>query len=151
MPQYAEWGEKAAEIIFKRIAEKSLNGIYVLGSGPNQATALMGALGIQESAKIAAAGLSAAQFDHGPKEASRDAVVISVEAPGPAFARTQHILKTAQNAGATTFQFHEDGLAEHLTPITHIIPLFYLMHFLIEKLGIQEIFTVGGKVTQVNK
>lgn len=151
MSRYAEWGNTAAEIIYKRITQKRLNGIYVLGSGPNLATALMGALGIQESAKLAAIGMTAAQFDHGSKEAAKDAIVISIEAPGPVFARTQNILNTVRKAGATTVQFHEEGLAEHITPVTHIIPLLYLMHFLIKKLYIQEIFTVGGKVTEVNE
>ncbi len=148
MQAYEHWGRQAAEVIFDLRRQKRLNGVVILGSGPNIATSLMGALGLQESARLAAIGLSAAAYDHGPKEAARDAVVISVEAPGPAFARSRKLLETVRRAGATTFQFYDKEIPEHLTPITHVVPLFYLMHFLALKLGINETFAIGGKVTE---
>ena len=148
MEIFQEWGRHAAGIIHGRIRHGRLNGIVLLGSGPNVATARMGALGLQESAKLAAGGLSTAEYDHGPKEAAKDSVVISVEAPGPAFERSQRLLQTITRAGATTLEIPRTELPAHLTPITHIVPLFFLMHFLAERLGIQQTFTIGGKITE---
>ena len=151
MEQYNHWGKQAAAQIFKRIRQNRLNGVYIIGSGPNKATACMGALGLQESARLAAIGLSTAQFDHGPKEAAKDAVVISVEAPGPVFERAQRLLGAVRRAGATTLEIDDSELSERLTPITHIIPLFFLMFYLAERLGIKETFAIGGKVTETNR
>jgi len=151
MLRYRRWGQQAAAIIYDRIKQKRLNGITILGSGPNISTSYMGALGLQESARLAAIGLSTAEYDHGPKEAAKDSVVISVEAPGPAFARSQQLLNTARRAGATMLEICDKEIPERLTPITHIIPLFYLMHFLAERRGIKETFAIGGKVTETTK
>ena len=151
MNKYKRWGRDAADVILRQIEQSQLNGIYVLGSGPNVATAKMGALGIQESAKLAASGLTTAQFDHGPKEAAKNAVVISAEAKGPSYDRALAVLKKVRNAGATTLEICSNDLPEHLTPITHIIPLFYLMHFLIAGLNIKNIFAIGGKITEAQK
>lgn len=151
MDQYKAWARVTAESIFERVRENRLNGVTIIGSGPNIATAYMGALGLQESAKLAAAGMPAAQYDHGPKEAAGNSVVIAVGASGPTDERMANLLDVIAKAGATTFQIKESNISEKLTPIVNIVPLFYLMHFLMIKLGVNKVFAIGDKVTQVQQ
>ncbi len=145
--QYETWGREAAERIASRAGR--LNGIYILGSGPNIATACEAALTLGESTKLPFIAMPLSQYDHGPKEAARASLVISINVKGPSYERTGKVLDTVRGAGAEVITLDETRLDEKLSPVSLIVPLNFLMHYLAERLGSDPSFAVGGKVTEL--
>lgn len=127
------WEELAARHRFAR-------RWWVVGAGPSRATAYEGAMKLGEAAWVAATGLEAEQFLHGPWAALEpDDVVIVVAPPGPSHARCLDAARVAKTVGAPVLALaREDdremgALAteiialpegdEWLSPITAVVPL----------------------------
>lgn len=146
---YEEWGKKAAARIAALLKKGRVNGIYIIGSGPNFATAREAALTISESTKLPFIGMSAAQYDHGPKETAVGTVVIAINVRGRSYERTQKLLDIVSDADAEVIVLEETELAENISPVSLIVPLNFMMHYLVEQLGINPEFTVGKKVTEL--
>lgn len=147
--RFDDWGKKAAAQIASLLNEDGALGAYIIGSGPNVATAREAALTISESTKLPFIGMSAAQYDHGPKETAAGTVVIAINVKGPTYERTEKLLRTVRDAGAEVIVLEETELDELISPILLIVPLNFLMHYLVEELGVDPEFTVGKKVTEL--
>ena len=145
--EHEAWAREAATRIASRAGR--LNGIYVLGSGPNIATAYEAALTLGESTKLPFYAMPLAQYDHGPKEAAKASLVISINVKGPSYERTKKVMETVRGAGAEVITLDETRLDERLSPISLIVPLNFLMHHLGERLGSDPSFSVGSKVTEL--
>jgi len=95
--------------------------IELTGPGPNGWTAQEGALKIREAAYVAAEGLSAEQFFHGPSVAldGRDALVV-LDGGGPMQRRTEGIAAAAEVGGASVVRLSETDRGEALSifPLT---------------------------------
>ena len=150
MSQYEQWAEKTSGELVTKINEKKLKCIYILGNGPNIATAYEAALILTETTKLPVFGMPLAQYDHGPKESVKDSVIISINAPGVAYSRTKLLNETLKNAGASVYMIEEFSVAENLSPITTIVPLNYLAYFIAKRLRINQTFTIGNKITRVD-
>ena len=148
--KYEEWGDKHAEIIFNKYKNGTVNGIYVIGNGPNSATAYEAALIFTESTKIPFIPMALPQYDHGPKESANNCIVLTINADGPVKDRTNHLLNVITGAGATSIVWEENDVPESISPITSIVPMNCLAYSLARKLGIKETFAVGGKITTVD-
>jgi len=142
---YEGWGRKVA----RRLALEA-HSFYVVGSGPNIATAQQAALILSESIKRCVAGLPLAQYDHGPKETAAGSIVIFLGAESSA-RRTTETAEKVSAAGAQVIGLEERDVEEQLSPLTLIVPLCFLTAYLMERLGIVEPFSVGGKVTQASR
>lgn len=149
MKQYEDWGKDAAERLFKIITEGRYKGFYVIGNGPNIATAYQGALMMSETLKYPTIGMSVSTYDHGPKETAKGSAIIVIKSTGPSYRRTNQLFKLVENAGAEVLYIEEKELPENLSPITSIMPLNFLAHYLKENLHITKTFEVGEKVTEV--
>ena len=149
MPQYQETGHSLANQIFDLITTGKIQGIYVIGSGPNIATALQAALILSESTKLVFTGLPMAQYDHGPKETAKNSIVIHILSKGPAYQRAVKLNETVTKAGAHVFTVENPAVSEHFSILHNIVPLNFLAYYLAQKLKVSETFTVGGKVTEV--
>ncbi len=147
--EYEEWGKSIADKIYSLIQQNKMKAIYIIGSGVNISTINQAALILTECTKLPVIALPTAQYDHGPKEAAKDSVVIGVNNNGIDKSRINNLLKTVRLADANTFELFDDLAEENLTPITSIVPFNYLAYYLQKRLGIKEIFSVGGKVTTV--
>ncbi|MBI2889001.1 MAG: hypothetical protein HYY10_03720 [Candidatus Liptonbacteria bacterium] len=146
-----EAGKNAARI-HAAIADKKQRGLYVLGSGPNAATAMHAALILTETLCLPWHGMSLAQFDHGPKEAAVDAVVILLDGNGKDHARIDYAGKIfAEQARAHVIRIKERELAEPLTPLTLITHVCLLMDYLGDALGVTAASRIGSKITRVPK
>jgi glutamine---fructose-6-phosphate transaminase (isomerizing) len=103
------------------VAEIPERLIELTGPGPNGWTAQEGALKIREASYVAAEGLSAEQFFHGPSVAldGRDALVV-LDGGGPMQTRTEGIAAAAEVGGASVVRVSETGLGEALSifPLT---------------------------------
>ena len=146
---YENKGKEIAEEIFRLWQAGKVNGLFVTGSGPNIATAKQAALILSESTKLNFHGLPMAQYDHGPKETARDSVVIQIISKGKSYDRSKKLTATIEAAGAHVFLVEEPEVLENESILNNIVPFNYMAYYLSEKLGIQETFAVGGKVTEV--
>lgn len=147
--KYEETGREMAERVFQLIQKSALNGLYIIGSGPNIATAMQAALILSESTKLNFTGMPMAQYDHGPKETAKNSVVIQIVSRGKSFERSQNLTATIETAGAHVFVVEEPGVSENESVLNNMIPFNYMAYYLSEKLDIKETFSVGGKVTEV--
>jgi glutamine---fructose-6-phosphate transaminase (isomerizing) len=95
--------------------------VELIGAGPNAWTAQEGSLKIREASYVAAEGLSAEQFFHGPSVAldARDALVV-LDGGGPMADRVEAIAAALEVTGARVVRFSERGLGEPLSvfPLT---------------------------------
>jgi glutamine---fructose-6-phosphate transaminase (isomerizing) len=144
---YEHLGEKMANDIFDQISRKKIHGIYVIGSGPNIATAYEASLILSESTRLCFSGMPMAQYDHGPKETSANSIVIQILAKGKSYDRSQNLARTIVNSGAHVLTVEEPDADENLSVLHNIVPFNYLAYYLSQKLNISETFVVGGKVT----
>jgi glucosamine--fructose-6-phosphate aminotransferase (isomerizing) len=98
--------------------------VELIGAGPNGWTAQEGALKIREASYVAAEGLSAEQFFHGPSVAldAQDTLVV-LDGGGPAAERTEAIARAIEATGANVVRFAERDLGEALSifPLTVVV------------------------------
>ncbi len=150
MPAYDKAGYALAVEVYNLLKKERITGIYITGSGPNIATAMQAALIMSESTKICFTGLTMAQYDHGPKETAKDSIVLQIMAKGKSYERSKKLAQTVSDAGAYVFSVEEPGAAENESVVPNIVPFNFMAYYLSQKLAVQETFTVGGKVTEVN-
>lgn len=148
--RYRAAGEQMGDAIHGLLQRERIHGIYVLGSGPNLATAYQAALILSESTKLSVTGLAMAQYDHGPKETAAGSIVIQILAAGPNRERAERLSRTLAAAGAHVFSVEEPAASEAFSVLHNIVPFNYLAYDLSQRLGVTETFVVGGKVTEVS-
>ena len=90
--------------------------LELIGSGPNGWTAEEGALKVREASHVAAEGLAAEQFFHGPSVAldERDTLVV-LDGGGPAAERVDAIASAVEVGGARVVRYSERELGEPLS------------------------------------
>ena len=125
---------------------------WVVGAGPNTATALEAALKLNEAAWIPALGFNAEQFLHGPWAALEpDDALILIAPPGSTHARCLDVARVASAIGAAVVALvaeddREIGalaaetialpeVPELLSPIAAIVPLQLLTYHLAVQTG----------------
>ncbi|HEU4973616.1 MAG TPA: SIS domain-containing protein [Baekduia sp.] len=98
--------------------------VELMGAGPNGWTAQEGALKIREASYVAAEGLSAEQFFHGPSVAldEQDTLVV-LDGGGPMADRVAAIAGAVEATGARVVRFDGGGLSEQLSifPLTVVV------------------------------
>ncbi len=151
MDIYEKWGMETAEQIYDMIVKDRYKGAYIIGNGPNIATASQAGLILSESTKYPFIGMSAPEYDHGHKETAKDSVVIVIKTEGSVTKRTNKLFEIVENAGAKVFYVEEKDVEERLSPITAIIPINFMAYYLARLLKISKPFAVGNKVTEVEK
>ncbi len=106
------------------LGEPPARSLELIGAGPNAWTAQEGALKVREASYMAAEGLNAEQFFHGPSVAldAKDALVVLVGG-GPMAARVEAIAAAVEVTGARVVRLKEDGLGEALSvfPLTVVV------------------------------
>lgn len=149
MSEYERKGISMAKEVYDAISDRKIHGIYIIGSGPNIATAFEAALILSESTKLCFNGISMAQYDHGPKETAADSIVIHVMAKGKSYQRAQNLNKVISTYGGKVITLEEPEVDERFSVLHNIIPFNYMAYYLAEKLGITDTFLVGRKITEV--
>jgi glucosamine--fructose-6-phosphate aminotransferase (isomerizing) len=147
--KYEQQGAQMANEVFELITNKKIHGIYIVGSGPNMATAYQSALIMCESTKLCFNGMTMAQYDHGPKETAADSIVINIVAKGKSYERAQKLTEMIVASGAHVITVEEPEVDENFSIINNMVPFNFMAYYLAEKLNITETFVVGGKVTEV--
>ena len=148
MYEYEKWGNETAGLIYELIATNHYKGSYIIGNGPNIGTVHQAAHILSEATKYPFIGMSVSEYDHGPKETAKDSVVIVIKSDGVSYRRTHKLFELVENAGANVFYYEDKDVPENLSPITSIIPLMFMTHYLSRLLKISKPFTVGEKITE---
>src|SRR5262245_8326405 len=125
---------------------------WVVGAGPNTATALEAALKLNEAAWIPALGFNAEQFLHGPWAAMEpDDALFLIAPPGATRARCLDVARVASSIGAAVVALGAENdreigalaaetialpeVPELLSPITAVVPLQLLTYHLAVRAG----------------
>ena len=133
-----------------RIAAREPAGLYVLGSGPNLATAHQSALVLTETTKLPWTAMSVAAFDHGPKEAAAGANIIMLNGKGRDSARIRALEAILRPIDCLVVAVESSGGDPLLSPIGLFAQVALLMDELANNLNVGDPFVVGGKVTTVD-
>lgn len=148
---FMERGEQLGELIYKRIKWRRKKGIYIIGSGPNIATADHAALVLSQVTKLPVMSMTMSQYEHGFKETAENSLVIAINHEGPDYERTRNVLKTVKNAGGKVFELTKPLVESIYSPLTFSVPFFFASYYLAEKLKNYQPFNVGEKITNVSK
>lgn len=126
----------------------TVNGFFVLGDGPNAGTAYEAALALTETTKFPWLGMSVSQFNHGPKEAARDSVVVFLNGGGKAERRIATMREfLGARTNACVIELKENSLDELLTPFPLVFSAYLFMDSLLDMLKIDPAITLGSKIT----
>lgn len=140
-----------ARFVRRFLQRKTIGGLYVLGAGPNTATAYEAALALSETTKLPWMGLSVSQYDHGFKEASRNSLLIVLESRGRELNRIEHLCRLLRKKTPVSIvHFSEKSVPEALSPILLITRVYWMMYYLVDALGITETYRVGAKITRTS-
>lgn len=150
MPVYQEKGETMAGQVFDLISNHNIHGIYIVGSGPNIATALEASLILSESTKLCFTGMPMAQYDHGPKETAANSIVIQILAKGKSYERAQKLTEMIARSGTHVITVEEPEAEENFSILHNMVPFNFMAYYMAQKLKVGETFVVGGKVTEVS-
>ena len=143
-------GQESWEELAKRFAGR--RRYWLVGGGPNAATALEGALKMTEATDASASGFDCEQFLHGPCAAlTSDDLVVLVAPPGQSRARGLDVARVAREAGTPVLAIVGDGdrelgalaaetieiaeVPELLSPLLAVVPLQLLAYHLAVETG----------------
>jgi glucosamine--fructose-6-phosphate aminotransferase (isomerizing) len=134
---------------------KSTRFIFLLGSGPNYATSLEGALKLKEAAEVFAEGFATREFVHGPMQLISEGTPIIAflphsEAQEESFSSIINFQRLGARIIGVTCNKENKEFEEHLfecirsrteiedifTPITYIVPIQLLAYYLAVKKGL---------------
>ena len=104
--------------------EPPRRSLEFIGAGPNQWTAAEGALKVRETAYVAASGMNAEQYLHGPSVAPRaDDTLICLNGGGPAEERLLAVARSAESCQVTVHVITIDQPSELLSvfPLTAVV------------------------------
>lgn len=138
-------GQESWDALAERFGDR--RRYWVVGGGPNAATACEGALKLSEGAHVVADGVHCEQFLHGPWTALEpEDLVVVIAVPGPSHARCVDAARVARAIGAPVLALAEEDdrevaalatetialppVPELLSPIAAVVPLQLLTYHL---------------------
>lgn len=143
-------GQESWDVLAERFGDR--RRYWVVGGGPNAATAYEGALKLSEGSHVVADGVQCEQFLHGPWAALEpDDLVVVIAVPGPSHARCVDAARVARAIGAPVLALAEEddgelaalatetialpAVPELLSPILAVVPLQLLTYHLALRRG----------------
>lgn len=138
-----DWGKTQAEAWIKNPPSK----LFIIGSGPNYATACQASLLLAECCRWLGIPLTLAQLDHGYKEAVGDASIWMLDGGKPSDARQKALMALLRPHAREVIEL-PSALGDWRTePLFAIHYVNFLVAYLAKGLGIHNPFGIGGKVT----
>ncbi len=146
---YIREGILIGDLICKSVKSNKRRGIYILGNGPNLATARQVALVLSQMTKMPFIPLSVSEYDHGFKETASNSLVFIINPTGDAeFERTAELSKTIEKAGAKIYNLLDSGVEYNFSPLVYPLPFYFASDYLFKKLKVKNTYIVGSKITQ---
>lgn len=147
---FTEQAQRRADEVVAYFERHPRSSAYIVGSGPNVGTAGQVALVCSQTLKRSWVDLTIGQYDHGPKEAAADSVVILLDARGREARRIETVRQTLlERSNALVVDIVEDEVGETLSTIPLATRAFLLMDAVADRLDVGETFFLGEKVTRV--
>lgn len=150
---FHSWDEKMKDYAKETqgfINNNKINGMYVIGSGPNMGSAYQVALTLSETTKYSWNAMSVAQYDHGPKETAEGTIVVILNSHGKDKKRIDGIKLKLKKVNCLVVEILETEVDEKLSPITLLPRGNMYMDHLADFLEVGDTFELGGKVTTVD-
>ena len=144
--EFEALGTEIGSRIYLKTQRKKRCCLYILGNGPNVATANIAALVLSQVMRMPVLSMSASQYEHEFIETSKDAMVIAINHEGREFIRTKRLLKKVNNAGAETYELSNKYVESIFSPVTLPVPFYFAAEYLSQKLKVKTLFQVGDKV-----
>lgn len=144
--EFEEVGTEIGAQIYSRTQRKKRCCVYVLGNGPNVATAKVAALVLSQVMRMPVLSMSVSQYEHGFIETAKDSMVIAINHEGREHNRTKKLLRKVNNAGAETYELCNKYVESIFSPLTLPIPFYFAAEYLSQKLKVKTLFQVGDKV-----
>jgi glucosamine--fructose-6-phosphate aminotransferase (isomerizing) len=146
---FEEEGNEIGARIQKKTGWRSKKCVYILGNGPNIASAKIAALLLSEITKLPVTAMSAAQYDHGFKETAKNCLVFALNHDGPETDRTIQLIETIKKAGAEVYILN--AISESIySPLTFPVSFYFAAIYLTERMRQKETFLIGKKITRVS-
>lgn len=150
MLHFEQLGVEIGELIYRKLRWRKKGMIYILGNGPNTATANVAALALSVVIKVPVLSMSVSHYDHGFKETAKDSLVIAINHVGPEQKRTKQLLNVIQNAGAKVFELNNTLVESVYSPLALPLPFYFAADYLSNKLKVKSLYSVGEKITRVD-
>nr|WP_320022166.1 hypothetical protein [uncultured Draconibacterium sp.] len=144
--EFEALGTEIGSIIYLKTQRKKRCCLYILGNGPNVATANIAALVLSQVMRMPVLSMSVSQYEHEFIETSKDAMVIAINHEGREYSRTKRLLKKVNNAGAETYELSNKYVESIFSPVTLPVPFYFAAEYLSQKLKVKTLFQVGDKV-----
>ena len=144
--EFEALGTEIGSIIYLKTQRKKRCCLYILGNGPNVATANIAALVLSQVMRMPVLSMSVSQYEHEFIETSKDAMVIAINHEGREYSRTKRLLKKMNNAGAETYELSNKYVESIFSPVTLPVPFYFAAEYLSQKLKVKTLFQVGDKV-----
>lgn len=147
IPRMVEQTIRISEPKIRELSDelKTNRSIFLVGRGPNYATALEASLKLKEAALVHAEGFQSPEFRHGPKALlERRTSLIAFTNSSGLDDTTLRLLEDIRSTGASPISIGDRAgstieippIAYHLTPIPSIVPLQLLACYIAVKKGI---------------
>ena len=144
--EFEALGTEIGSRIYLKTQRKKRCCLYILGNGPNVATANIAALVLSQVMRMPVLSMSVSQYEHEFIETSKDAMVIAINHEGREYSRTKRLLKKVNNAGAATYELSNKYVESIFSPVTLPVPFYFAAEYLSQKLKVKTLFQVGDKV-----
>ena len=144
--EFEALGTEIGSRIYLKTQRKKRCCLYILGNGPNVATANIAALVLSQVMRMPVLSMSVSQYEHEFIETSKDAMVIAINHEGREYSRTKRLLKKVNNAGAETYELSNKYVESIFSPVTLPVPFYFAAEYLSQKLKVKTLFQVGDKV-----
>ena len=132
--------------VYSKTQRKKRCCLYILGNGPNVATANVAALVLSQVMRMPVLSMSVSQYEHGFIETAKDSMVIAINHEGREYNRTKRLLKKVNVAGAETYELSNKYVESIFSPVTLPVPFYFAAEYLSQKLKVKTLFQVGNKV-----
>ncbi|WP_347840926.1 hypothetical protein [uncultured Draconibacterium sp.] len=143
---FEETGESIGNLVLSRYKRKNRSCLYILGNGPNIATANVAALVLSQTTRMPVLSMSVSQFEHGFMETAKESMILAINHEGREQKRTKRLLLKLKVAGAETYEISNKYVDSIFSPLTLPMPFYFTAEYLARKLKVKTLFELGDKV-----
>lgn len=140
MLHFEQLGAQIGDLVKTKLRWRKKGAIYILGNGPNIATANVAALVLSKVIKVPVLSMSVSHYENGFKELAKKSLVIGINHDGSEQTRTKQLLKTIKEAGAKVFEVNNTLVESVYSPITLPLPFYFAAEYLSHKLNVKTLF-----------
>ncbi len=136
---YEAKGRLLSDAIINFYLNGSRGGIFVLGNGPNIATASQAATIINQTVPLALSGMSLLQFQNIYGLETKHKLIIVINDNGPGKQLSDQYIETLKEIETQCVFIEEIDVPWNLSPLTLIMPFIFAANYLSKKLDLLDV------------